>query len=73
MEDCHSLRGKAKDGFRKLDHCSIYLLIAGTYTPFALVTLRRAWGWSLFGSVARGGGSTLYLFMIYFPSKGSHR
>ena len=47
----HSTRGKAKDVFRKLDHCSIYLLIAGTYTPFALVTLRGAWGWSLFGSV----------------------
>ena len=47
----HSTHGKAKDVFRKLDHCSIYLLIAGTYTPFTLVTLRGAWGWSLFGSV----------------------
>ena len=47
----HSLRGRAKDVFRKLDHCSIYLLIAGTYTPFALVTLNGAWGWSLFGAV----------------------
>ena len=47
----HSLRGKAKDVFRKLDHCSIYLLIAGTYTPFTLVTLRGAWGWSLFGVI----------------------
>ena len=47
----HSLRGKAKEVFRKLDHCSIYLLIAGTYTPFALVTLRGAWGWSLFGVI----------------------
>lgn len=47
----HSTRGKAKDVFRKLDHCSIYLLIAGTYTPFTLVTLRGAWGWSLFGVV----------------------
>lgn len=37
--------------FRKLDHTSIYLLIAGTYTPFCLVTLRGAWGWSLFGIV----------------------
>ena len=47
----HSTRGKVKRVFRKLDHCSIYLLIAGTYTPFTLVTLRGAWGWSLFGVI----------------------
>lgn len=47
----HSTRGKAKDVLRKLDQCSIYLLIAGTYTPFTLVTLRGAWGWSLFGVI----------------------
>ncbi len=47
----HSTRGKVKNVFRKLDHCSIYLLIAGTYTPFTLVTLRGAWGWSLFGVI----------------------
>ena len=47
----HSTRGRVKDIFRKLDHCSIYLLIAGTYTPFTLVTLRGAWGWSLFGVI----------------------
>ena len=47
----HSLRGRAKGVFRKLDHCSIYLLIAGTYTPFTLVALGGAWGWSLFGAV----------------------
>ncbi|MFC1517152.1 hemolysin III family protein [Candidatus Margulisiibacteriota bacterium] len=35
--------------FRKLDHLAIYALIAGTYTPFCLVTLRGAWGWTLFG------------------------
>jgi hemolysin III len=45
----HSIRGRAKAVLRKLDHCSIYLLIAGTYTPFALVTLRGVWGWSLLG------------------------
>lgn len=45
----HSLRGRAKPILRKLDHCSIYLLIAGTYTPFALVTLRGPWGWTLLG------------------------
>lgn len=47
----HSLRGRAKAVFRRIDHCSIYLLIAGTYTPFTLVTLNGAWGWSLFGIV----------------------
>jgi hemolysin III len=47
----HGARGRAKDVLRKLDHVAIYLLIAGTYTPFALVTLHGAWGWSLFGAV----------------------
>lgn len=47
----HSLRGAAKKFFRKLDHLSIYLLIAGTYTPFTLVTLHGAWGWTLFGII----------------------
>jgi hemolysin III len=42
---------RAKRVFRILDHCSIYLLIAGTYTPFTLVTLRGAWGWTLFAAV----------------------
>lgn len=47
----HSLRGRAKNVLRELDHHSIYLLIAGSYTPFCLVTLRGSWGWSLFGVV----------------------
>lgn len=47
----HSLKGRAKQIWCKFDHCAIYLLIAGSYTPFALVSLRGAWGWSLFGSV----------------------
>ena len=47
----HSLRGRAKNVLRKLDHQSIYLLIAGSYTPFCLVTLRGPWGWSLLGVV----------------------
>jgi hemolysin III len=37
--------------FRVLDHASIYLLIAGTYTPFCLATLQGPWGWTLFGLV----------------------
>jgi len=47
----HSVRGRAKVVMQKLDHLSIYLLIAGSYTPFCLVTLRGAWGWWLFGIV----------------------
>ena len=47
----HSVRGRIKIIFRKLDHLAIYLLIAGSYTPFCLVTLRGAWGWSLLGII----------------------
>jgi len=47
----HSTLGRAKNALRELDHQSIYLLIAGSYTPFCLVTLRGPWGWSLFGVV----------------------
>ena len=47
----HSVRGRAKVVLQKFDHCSIYLLIAGSYTPFALVSLRGAWGWSLLAAV----------------------
>lgn len=47
----HSVRGRAKDILRKLDHLSIYLLIAGSYTPFCLISLRGPWGWWLFGII----------------------
>ena len=48
----HSLpANKAKRVFRVLDHSAIFLLIAGTYTPFALGVLRGAWGWTLIGLV----------------------
>lgn len=48
----HSLSNtRACKVFKIIDHASIYLLIAGTYTPFTLVTLRGPWGWSLFGVV----------------------
>jgi hemolysin III len=40
-----------KKRLRKLDHSAIYLLIAGTYTPFTLVAMQGAWGWALFGVV----------------------
>jgi len=48
----HALpNGKAKRVFRVIEHSAIYLLIAGTYTPFTLGILRGAWGWALFGTV----------------------
>ena len=47
----HSFRGKAKNVFQKLDFLAIYLLIAGTYTPLSLITLRENWGWLIFGLV----------------------
>ena len=48
----HSFRGnQIKQVLRKFDHAAIFLLIAGSYTPFVLVTLRGPWGWSLFGVV----------------------
>ena len=43
--------GRAKNVFQKLDHAMIYLLIAGTYTPYTIVNLRGPWGWSIFGVV----------------------
>jgi hemolysin III len=42
---------RVKTLFRVFDHAAIFLLIAGTYTPFMLVNLRGPWGWSLFGVV----------------------
>ncbi len=48
----HVLKGtRAGGALRVLDHCAIYLLIAGTYTPITLVSLRGGWGWTLFGLV----------------------
>jgi hemolysin III len=47
----HSLRGRAKDVLRQMDYCAIYLLIAGSYTPFTLVSLRGRGAGPLFGVV----------------------
>jgi hemolysin III len=64
----HSLEGRAKNVFRILDHQAIYLLIAGTYTPFTLVTLRGAWGWALFGVI---WGVAIFGFILdALPQKG---
>ncbi|MCP3905004.1 MAG: hemolysin III family protein [Planctomycetes bacterium] len=43
--------GRAKRTLRVFDHAAIFLLIAGTYTPFTLGVLRGPWGWTLFGLV----------------------
>jgi hemolysin III len=55
----HSLKSeKWKERLQTLDHSAIFTLIAGTYTPFMLVSIRGPWGWSLFGvvwSLAVGG------------------
>lgn len=48
----HSFQNKkVKSIFKVFDHSSIYLLIAGTYTPFTLIPLRGPWGWSIFGVI----------------------
>src|SRR5438045_6086427 len=47
----HSFRGRAKKVFHVFDHCAIYFLIAGTYTPLTLLILRGKWGWTLFAVV----------------------
>lgn len=48
----HSFKiNNAKRVFRIIDHCSIFLLIAGTYTPYALVSLNGALGWTVFGII----------------------
>jgi hemolysin III len=48
----HSIQTpRAKNVFQIIDHLAIYILIAGTYTPFTLVSLRGPWGWSLFAVI----------------------
>lgn len=57
---------RAKRFFRILDHSSIYLLIAGTYTPVTLVPMRGPWGWVIFGLIwaIAIGGITAKIFLI---------
>jgi hemolysin III len=66
----HSMRGKMKRIFQKFDHVAIYLLIAGTYTPFTLVTLRGELGWTLFAVV--WGLAMIGIVIDLLPRKG-HR
>ncbi len=57
---------RSKRALKILDHASIYLLIAGTYTPILLIAIRGYWGWSLFGVVwgLAGSGVILKLFFV---------
>jgi hemolysin III len=59
---------RVKRALRIFDHSAIYLLIAGTYTPFLLVSLRGPWGWSLFG-VIWGLALAGVLFKFWFVER----
>lgn len=61
--------GKAKRVFRAIEHSAIFLLIAGTYTPFTLGVLHGSWGWSIFGVI---WGLTTIGITLKVISRGSH-
>jgi hemolysin III len=67
----HSMyASRHREIFKLLDHCAIYLLIAGTYTPFLLVAMRSSTGWWLFGTIwalATAGIVTKLWFRHRFP------
>ena len=68
----HAIPGAlAKRVLRTLDHIAIFLLIAGTYTPFTLIALPGAWGWSLFGAIwaLAVAGSALELGLLKHSRK----
>lgn len=62
----HEPRARAR--LKVLDHCAIYLLIAGTYTPFTIAAVRGAWGWSLFG-VIWGLALAGVVFKLFFTGR----
>ncbi|HEX8391982.1 MAG TPA: hemolysin III family protein [Longimicrobium sp.] len=65
----HAARNpRTKARLKILDHCAIYLLIAGSYTPFTLIALRGGWGWSLFG-VAWGLAVAGVIFKLFFTGR----
>jgi len=64
----HSLGGRAKKVFRILDYQAIYILIAGTYTPFSLIAIQGASGWWLFGFVWTLAAAGILLETL--PAKG---
>lgn len=66
----HALHlGKVKRVFQVLDHCAIFLFIAGSYTPFTFGVLRGAWGWTLFGLV---WGIAVFGIILKILDKMSH-
>ncbi len=65
----HALRApRAKRAMRMMDHMAIFLLIAGSYTPFTLVTLRGPWGWTLFGLIW-GIAVAGIVFKVFFTGR----
>lgn len=59
-------KGRWKNIFHVIDHSSIFLLIAGTYTPITLTALRGPWGWSLFGAIWALALTGIILKLVYF-------
>jgi len=65
----HASRNEtARRRLKVFDHCAIYVLIAGTYTPFLITSLRGGWGWSLFG-VIWGLAVAGVVFKLYFTGR----
>ncbi|HEX2168465.1 MAG TPA: hemolysin III family protein [Longimicrobiales bacterium] len=63
-----SLRDVARRRLKVFDHCAIYVLIAGTYTPLTLIALRGAWGWTLFG-IVWGLALAGVVFKLFFTGR----
>lgn len=63
-----SVRDHIKKRLKVFDHAAIYLLIAGTYTPFTLAGIRGAWGWSLFGTIW-GLAAAGVVFKLFFTGR----
>ena len=59
---------RLKSFFRVADHCAIYLLIAGTYTPFLLVNMRGPWGWTLM-TILWGGAAAGCIFKFFYTGR----
>lgn len=65
----HAVRHEPiKTRLKIFDHCMIYVLIAGTYTPFTLTSLRATWGWTLFGLIW-GLALAGIVFKLYFTGR----
>ena len=59
---------ETKARLKVLDHCAIFILIAGTYTPFTIAAIRGAWGWSLFG-IIWGMALVGIVFKLFFTGR----